>query len=254
MHNNYLLGAISCLFILPAGLCAEECQRGILAKRNTFHVEEGKSLSLSCEVQECGDTWTWSWICKTSTDKDYRDVTASPRHQLTSEKLSGNITRLVLNFLRVNSTDEGYYGCKVVWHQDGIDLGHQVYVNITAAAASQRALLHRVWICTSVLLCLSIIIALACCLSSKVKHQSPIMVFDGNQAHLPPEPPPRCPVPEEWSSSSHKVSCKPQQTEVLYADISKDALWQRQEIRQPAPSTVYSMVQYSKLQSQHNGN
>ncbi|XP_039986354.1 uncharacterized protein si:dkey-52l18.4 [Xiphias gladius] len=226
MHN-YLLSAISCLCILPTGLGAEECSQVVLAKRDVFYVPEGGSLSLSCVVQHCGDTWTGNWMWRNSTDELFSTIENSARHRLTNVNLSVNETRLDLNFLRVIQLDEGSYGCTVTWGQGDTDQGHLMYVNITAAVPSQRNLLHRVLVYAGAFLCLPLILGLACCLS---------------------------PVPQKRSTSSHKAPPKFQQeVEVVYADISKDALRQQRATRESAQSTVYSSVKFPLLQSKQSG-
>ncbi|XP_071352352.1 uncharacterized protein [Trachinotus anak] len=244
MHD-YFLRFISCLWILSTGLRAEECSQGVLAKRDTFYVAEGSSLSLSCVVQHCGDTWTGSWMWKNSTDESFITITNSTRHRLTSEVLSANKTRLVLNFLRVSYSDEGSYGCNVARGQSYTDMGHLSYVNITAAVPSQRKVLHRVLVCASALLCFPIILGLARCLSTGEKPQpfprtqSRLVAVYRDQPDPVPQPPPRHRVPK-------KTSPRPQQkTEVVYADISQDALIHKVATREPAQSTVYSSVKFS---------
>ncbi|XP_022616919.1 uncharacterized protein LOC111233397 [Seriola dumerili] len=251
MHDS-LLSVISCLCILLTGLHAEECSHGVLAKRDIFYVAEGGSQSLSCVVQHCGVNWTGNWTWKNSTDKTFSTIKDSDRHYLTNEELSANETRLVLNLLRVSHLDEGSYRCKVVWDQGNTDMGHLTYVNITAAVPSQRKSLHRVLVCAGALLCLPLIMGLARCLSSEDKpqpfsrSQSTHAAVYRQQPYPAPQPPPRCRVPQKRSTSSQKASpMSPQKTEVVYADISKDALKQPVATREPAQSTVYAFVKFS---------
>lgn len=119
-------------FLFFSGLRAEECSQVVLAKRDVFYVPEGGSLSLSCVVQHCGDTWTGNWMWRNSTDELFSTIENSARHRLTNVHLSVNETRLDLNFLRVIQLDEGSYGCTVTWGQGDTDQGHLMYVNITA--------------------------------------------------------------------------------------------------------------------------
>ncbi|XP_033486576.1 uncharacterized protein LOC117259380 isoform X2 [Epinephelus lanceolatus] len=119
------------------------------------------------------------------------------------------------------------------------------------AVTSQRTVLHRVLVCASASLCLPIILGLAYCLSSKVKPQtlprtlSTHAAVYTDQPHPAPQPPPRCPVPQKHSKSPRKAAPKSRQkTEVVYADISQDALRQG-ATRAPDQSTVYSSLRFS---------
>ncbi|KAM7399633.1 hypothetical protein PAMP_018885 [Pampus punctatissimus] len=247
---DYLLVGITCLCFLSSGFHAEECKEAILAKRNTVYASAGDSLSLLCVVQHCGDTWTGEWMWRNSTDNNERVVKDGARHQLTNKSLSANETQLLLRLLSVNKSDEGYYRCKGTWDQGKTHQGHFTYVNITAAGPSQRSVLHRSLVCTGAFLCLPIILILARCLSSFPRTRStraaePTAAYRA-LPHPAPQPPPRCPVPQKRSTSSHKVPPKPQQnTEVVYADISKDALSQQhQATRASSQPTVYSSVNF----------
>lgn len=103
----------------------------VLAERDTFYAPAGSSLSLSCVVQHCGDTWKGNWMWRNPTDDKSRTVESSVRHILTSVVVSANETRLILNFLSVNKSDDGSYGCSVEWAQGDTDHGHLMYVNVT---------------------------------------------------------------------------------------------------------------------------
>ncbi|KAF1393782.1 hypothetical protein PFLUV_G00019620 [Perca fluviatilis] len=243
----YLLRTISCLCLLHTSLHAEECSQGVLAERETLYVPAGGSLSLSCVVQHCGGAWTGNWMRTNSTNEKL-----SVRHHLTNVTLSANKTQLILNFLSVKQSDEGSYGCSVKWGQGDTDQGHFKYVNVTAAVPFQRSVLHRVLVCAGASLCLPIILGLAHCLSSKVKPQplprtlSIAAAVYRDQPHPAPQPPPRCPIPQKRSTSFHKAVPKSRQKiEVVYADISQDALRQQGATREPDQSTVYSSVRFS---------
>ncbi|XP_069546789.1 uncharacterized protein [Brachyistius frenatus] len=201
---GYILSAISCVCIFHSGLSAEKCSRAVVAKRETFYVPAGGSVSLSCVVQHCGETWTGSWMRKNSTDENFRTVQKSARCHLTNVTLSDNETKLVLNILRVNQLDEGSYGCKVTWGEGQTDQGNLMNVNVTTAVPSQRTLWHRVLVCAGASLCLPIILGLARCLSSEVKSQLlPTSAAEyTDQTLLPPQPPPRCPVPQKRQNTS----------------------------------------------------
>ncbi|KAM7413503.1 hypothetical protein PAMA_020742 [Pampus argenteus] len=246
---DYLLVGITCLCFLSSGFHAEECRKAVLAKRDTVYASAGDSLSLVCEVQHCGDTWTGGWIWRNSTDEGLSAVKDDRRHRLTNVSLSANKTQLLLRLLSVNKSDEGSYGCKVTWSQGETHQGHLTYVNITAAVPSQRNTLYRSLVCIGAFLCLPIILILARCLSSFPRGRSthaaqPIAAYRA-LPHPAPQPPPRCPVPQKRSTSSHKARPKPQQkTEVVYADISKDALSQNQSTRASSQSTVYSSLNF----------
>lgn len=250
---DYLLWAISCVWILHAGFCAEECSQGVLGKRETFHVPAGGSLSLSCEVHHCGDTWTGTWRWKNSTHEEFSNVEESTRHHLTNVTLSANSTRLDLEILRAEPEDEGSYQCRVTLGGGNTEQGHLLIVNITAAVPPQRVVWHRVLICAGAFLCLPIILGLAHCRSSKVKHQllptAPLYAaVQRNPPHLAPRPPPRRPKPQERKTTAHKAHPKHQQkTEIVYADISQDALRQQEHgaMRETPQSTVYSAVRFS---------
>lgn len=249
--SNYLLSAIGCLCLLHTGVCAEECGQAVLAARDTFYVPAGGSLSLSCVVQHCGKQWTGNWMWRNATDEKLRVVEESVRHRLSKEMLSAEETRLILNFQSVDQSDEGVYGCKVVWGEGYIDQGHLMHVNITAVPP-ERSVLHRVLVCVGASLCLPIILGLARCLNSRVKPQpystmlpTHVAVYS-DQPHPAPQPPPRRPVPQKRSASSYKAAPKSEQkTEVVYADISQGALKQQGAAREPALPTVYSSLRFS---------
>lgn len=117
--------------VVLSGVGAEECSQAVLARRSTFHVAEGDSLSLSCVIQHCGDTWTGNWIWQNSTDKKFIK-NSDDRHQLTNDMISGNETRVIFTLLSAEQSDEGSYGCKVTWGQNNTDQGNLMYVNVTA--------------------------------------------------------------------------------------------------------------------------
>ncbi|XP_037632404.1 uncharacterized protein si:dkey-52l18.4 [Sebastes umbrosus] len=244
----HLLSAISCLCLLHTGFCAEECIQVVLAERETLYVPAGGSLSLSCVVQHCGGAWTGTWMRRNSTDQKLR-----VRHHVTNVTLSDNKTELILSFQSVNQSYEGSYGCSVKWSQGDTEQGHLKYVNVTAAVPSQRSVLHRVLVCAGAFLCLPIILGLARCLSSEVKPQplprtlvSTHSAVYRDQPQPAPQPPPRRPVPQKRSTPSHKAAPKTQQkTEVVYADISQDALRQQGATRNPDQSIVYSSLRFS---------
>lgn len=124
----------------------------MFAKRDTLHVPEGSSLSLSCDIQHCGDTWTgkWTWSYSDKTDKKF--IENSDRHSLTNVTLSANKTRLLLKFLSVNQSDEGFYGCMVTWGDQSLTgQGHFTYVNITAGMLFIYSMLTK---CLSVCNCM----------------------------------------------------------------------------------------------------
>lgn len=249
--QNYLLTAISCLCLFHMGLLTEECSQGVRAKRDTVDAPAGGSLSLSCVVRHCGGNWTGRWVWRNATVEEI--VEESVRHHLNSVKLSANDTQFILNFLSVHKLDKGYYGCKVTWPEGETDQGHLTYVNVTAAVPFQRSVLTRVLVCAGAFLCLPIILGLARCLSSEVKPQPlPRTLFTHSavyrdQPDPAPQPPPRRPVPQKRSTSSHKArpKSKQQKTEVVYADISQDALRQQRATREPEQSIVYSSLKFS---------
>uniref|UniRef100_A0A3P8U8Z8 Ig-like domain-containing protein n=1 Tax=Amphiprion percula TaxID=161767 RepID=A0A3P8U8Z8_AMPPE len=248
---DYLLCAICYVWILQTGFCDEECNQGVLARRGAYDVPAGGSLSLSCVVQHCGDTWTGTWMWKNSTYEKFSTVKESARHRLTKETLSANKTQLVLKLLRADPLDEGSYQCSVIWAAGNTEQGHLTTVNITAAVLSQRILWHRVLICAGAFLCFPIVVGLAHCLSSEVKHQLLPMatLYTAVERNLPPsapQPPPRRPVPQKRKTTPNKaVRPKQQQNiEVVYADISQDALREQRAMREPTQSTVYSSVRF----------
>ncbi|XP_030007927.1 uncharacterized protein LOC115431590 [Sphaeramia orbicularis] len=254
----YLLRAISCLCILSIGIGAEECSQAVLNRRESFYVPVGGSLSLSCVVQHCGDPWNGTWIWRNSTVDKFSIVESTAHHHLTSLHLSDNQTRLVLSFPSVSQLDEGSYGCNVKWHEGESDQGHLQYVNITAALSSHRPMLHRVLVCVAASLCFPIILGLAHCLSSEVKSQphpriqnilvtEPVVVHRDRQYLMAPHPPPRRPVPQKHSSASSKRAPlkRQQRPEVVYADLSQDALRQQAATREPPQSTVYTSVRFT---------
>lgn len=252
--SNFLLGAISCLWLLHFGACDEECTQSVVATRDTFYVPAGGSLSLSCVVRHCRDKWKGNWMWSNSSHNLIL-VKESVKHHFTQVTLSASDTQMTLNLVNVNQSDEGFYGYKAVWGESDIDQGHLSYVNITAAVPTRRRVLHRILVCASAFLCLPIILGLARCLSSEVKPQtlprtlSTHVAVYKDQPHPAPQPLPRCPVPKKRGISSHKGPPKSQKTsekaEVVYADISQSSLRQQGATREPPQSTVYSSVRFS---------
>uniref|UniRef100_A0A8C3A5K7 Ig-like domain-containing protein n=1 Tax=Cyclopterus lumpus TaxID=8103 RepID=A0A8C3A5K7_CYCLU len=232
-----LLRAICCLCLLHTGLRAEECTQGVLAERETLHVPAGRSLSLSCVVQHCGDAWTGNWMRRNSTEEK-----SIAGHRLTNVTLSANQTQLTLNFLSVSKLDEGPYGCRVKWAQGDTDQGHLKYVNVTAAVSSQRSALHRVLVCAGASLCVPIILVMARCLSSEVKPQPFPRTLSTYSAVCRPQPAPQ-PPPRSLNMSA--VIYLFTMLQVVYADISQDALGQQGATRPPEQSIVYSSLRFS---------
>ncbi|XP_029964752.1 uncharacterized protein LOC115400843 [Salarias fasciatus] len=255
--RDFLLGIISCVCMFQAGLSDEDCDQAILARRQVMPVPAGGALSLTCVVRHCGLNWTGTWLWKNSTDEQFSTVKDTERHHLIKVTLSAHEAQLTLKIMGVNPADEGSYGCFVTWGKGNSDTGNLMYVNVTAAELSRRDFLPRILICAGVFLCLPIILGLACFLSSEVKPQLlPRAEFIysalyGGELHLAPRPPPRLPAPQERSSSSHKVSKNVpvpprshQKTEVVYADISQDALQHQGAMKEPVQSTVYSLLKF----------
>ncbi|XP_041849883.1 uncharacterized protein si:dkey-52l18.4 isoform X2 [Melanotaenia boesemani] len=231
---NFFLSTISCVCIICAG----------------------SSLSLSCVVVHCEGTWKENWTWENTTNQsEITIVEESARHHLTSVTISGNETQLKFKFLHVDQSDEGSYRCKVNWSDGSTGVGHWMQVNITKAVPSQRQYLHRVLVYAGASLCLPVILGLARCLSSRIKPQSHPRIqvtytaVQRNQPHMapnPPQPPPRCPVPQKRSIPTQKAFSKSQKkTEVVYADISQEALGQREALRESGQATVYSSLKFS---------
>ncbi|KAK2846957.1 hypothetical protein Q5P01_009956 [Channa striata] len=245
-----LLTVISCLCIVPAVLSSDECSPGVMARREKVVVPQGSSLTLSCVVKHCGKNWTGNWMLENSHHEKL--IESSDRYYLTNETLSANETKLFLNFRRVNQSDEGSYGCKIIWGTGHISQGHLTLVNITAAVPAGRNLLHRFLICGGVFLCLTVVLGLACCQCSRIKHQhlpgtkSTLTHKPREQPRLAPTPLPRRPIPKKRSTSPCKAPAQSERrAEVVYADISQGSLKQLGATREPAQSTVYSSVRFS---------
>uniref|UniRef100_A0A087XT00 Uncharacterized LOC103148115 n=2 Tax=Poecilia formosa TaxID=48698 RepID=A0A087XT00_POEFO len=247
----FILRVISCLCIFQGGVFSEECSQGALGKRETFFVPAGGSLSLSCVVQHCGGNWTGNWL-KMWENSTSTTVENSARHRFTIAPVSANRSELLLKILSVRQSDEGLYKCSVKWSDGSNAVSHWKQVNVTKGVASQRKLLHRVLVCTGAFLCLPVILGLARCLSSEVKQQPhpriEVLHADGHRdrSHQPPQPPPRRPVPKKRTAPPHKaLSPSQQKPELLYADISQDALMNQKGPREPVQPTVYSSVRFS---------
>ncbi|KAK2850990.1 hypothetical protein Q5P01_007266 [Channa striata] len=229
MHDR-LLTVLSCLCIVLGGLSADECSPAVLARRNKVYVPQGGSLSLKCVVRHCGDPWTGNWVFL-SNARRYELKENSDRYHLANMTLSADETMLILIFLRVNKSDEGFYGCRVTWSEGLMDQGHWTVVNITAAVPTGRNLLHRFLVCASAFLCLTVVLGLACrqCLriTQKIRTASTQTHDRRGQPYLALAPLPRRPVPKKRSTSPFKA---PPQSE-----------------RRPEPeSTVYSSVRFSR--------
>lgn len=111
---------------------AETCNQSVLAGRDKLKVPAGSSLSLSCQVRHCGNTWNGTWMWTNSTEKILKAVEESVRHHLARVPLSDNETQLILNFLTVDQSDEGFYSCRVIWGQGEMEQGHFTSVGVTA--------------------------------------------------------------------------------------------------------------------------
>ncbi|XP_055082144.1 uncharacterized protein si:dkey-52l18.4 [Periophthalmus magnuspinnatus] len=266
MYSN-LHWAVVCLCIYP-GSADDGCFTAVLNRRATFIVASGDSLSLSCVVQHCGHPFTWRWVWTNSTDEEFSSVQSADHLRVTREDLSPAQTRLVLDLLRVREENEGSYGCSVRWETHETEQGHLMFVNVTAARPFDRTL-NRILICSAAVLCVFIALGLVFCLRSKVTPQTLRRKFTSvtsshakprpsAETHAPlqqstPRPPPRRQAREKDKMSSTKTpGPSPQKTEVVYADISQDALVRQQQRRRlgesPQP-TVYSSVRFTQLQT-----
>ncbi|KAM4565592.1 uncharacterized protein PAE49_009561 [Odontesthes bonariensis] len=252
---DFLLRAISCVCIVHVGLGAEKCIQGVLARSETFYVPEGSTLSLSCVLQHCEGNWTDKWKWEHSSHSATYIIKESSRTHLVSVILTTNTTQLDLQILRVNKSDEGSYRCSVTWGAGRTEVGHWMHVNITKAASCQRNLFHRLLVCAGASLCLPVILGLARCLSSEVKPQPHPRIqaiyaaVNKNRPQPAPRPPlplPRRPIPQKRTTPTHKAPPKRQQkTEVVYADISQEALRQQEAPTKPGQATVYSSLKFS---------
>uniref|UniRef100_A0A3B5KUJ8 Ig-like domain-containing protein n=1 Tax=Xiphophorus couchianus TaxID=32473 RepID=A0A3B5KUJ8_9TELE len=224
----FTLRVISCLCIFQGGVFSEECSYGVFGKRETFLVPAGGSLSLFCVVQHCGGNWTGNWKRQNLTTST--TVENSARHRFTIGPVSANQSKLHLKILSVRESDEGFYTWNVKWSDGSHDVSHWMQVNVTKGVAFERKPLHRVLVCTGAFLCLPVILGLARCLSSEVKQQ----------------PHPRiesvCGVFDLVEVSHSFISSY--MLQLLYADISQDALRNQKAQREPVEPTVYSTVRF----------
>ncbi|XP_061574923.1 uncharacterized protein si:dkey-52l18.4 [Cololabis saira] len=241
----FLLGAFSCVCVLHHGLSAEECTQRVLARRDTLSVPAGDTVSLSCVIHHCEGPWRGNWTWEKSADSMSSVVEESSRHRFATVKLTASETKLTLNILNANTSDEGSYRCSVNWVGGGIEMGHWTKVNITEASSHRRSDLHRVLVCCGALLCLPIILGLARCLSPKAQ-KSGLPYSRIRVTYAVPQPPPRRPIPQKRKTVPPKdsSSCE-QKAELVYADISQDAPLQQGATRDPGQSTIYSDVRFS---------
>lgn len=258
----YLLGAVS-VCVLSPGAVAEDCVNAVLNRRESFNVLSGERLSLSCLVRHCGEKYTCEWMWKNYTDDTSVSVSKTDHRSLSTKELSETETRHILGLERVSELDEGYFGCRVKW-SSAVDQGHFMYVNVTAAASTDRKPLHRILICLGVALCLAVVLGLLFCLRSKATPQSfhrkvtavspprptplPSAEYQAPLDQSTPQPLPRRNPPEKNSAPSRKTPHRPEvKSEVVYADISQDALRQQQQrVRQSEQqSTVYSSLRFT---------
>ncbi|XP_056140113.1 uncharacterized protein si:dkey-52l18.4 [Lampris incognitus] len=255
---GYLLIAVRFLCLL-SGLHGEECSHAVLAKRDTYRVPEGDSLSLSCVVQHCGlDGWIGEWIWTQPLENKSIVLQPTPRLHLFNESLSTNQTRLLMKFLNINKSDEGLYKCSVAWGQGltASDQGHMTSVNTFSAVTSERNVLHRVLVCVGASLCFPLFMGLARCLSLEVKPQPVPRTLSINHSQLrnlctaeacqAPQPPPRCPIAKKENTPQRKATPVPKpQKELVYAALSQDALGQERAAGGPTQATIYSSVHFS---------
>ncbi|XP_017294737.1 uncharacterized protein si:dkey-52l18.4 [Kryptolebias marmoratus] len=249
---GYLFKAISCFCFFQLGLCVGTCLQGVVGKSETFYVHEGASFTLSCVVQHCGGHWTGNWTSERLTNVTSGTVKEREKYHFTHVTLSENETQLNLAILSVSQSDTGGYKCSVIWDDGSSAEGHWMHLNVTKALPVRRNPLHRVLVCAAACLCLPVILGLARCLSSKVKpqpHPSAQGIYEVVQedaSHQPPQPLPRLPVPKKHTAPTHKAALKSQpKTELVYADISQDALRKQRATREPVQSTIYSSVRFS---------
>ncbi|KAM9733957.1 uncharacterized protein ACNS7B_015880 [Menidia menidia] len=254
MHK-FFLRAIICVSIVHVGLGDEECSEAVLARRETFYVPTGESLSLSCLVQHCEGNWLGKWEWEHMPNTGIGIVKDGPRHHLDRINLTANETRLELKITSVNQSDEGSYRCSVTWGESS-GVGHWMHVNVTKAVSRPRNILHRVLICVGALFCVPVILGLAHCLSSEVKPQPHPKVQVTYAAvakkrprppsRAPPQPLPRRQIPQRLNDPVQQAPPQlPKKTEVVYADISQEALRQQEGSKNPSQTTVYSSLKFS---------
>ncbi|KAJ0063909.1 hypothetical protein NL108_013630 [Boleophthalmus pectinirostris] len=259
MYWNLLYANI-CLCMLFLGAAAENCFTAVLNRRATLNVVTGESLSLSCVVQHCGEKFKGKWIWKNSTDEPFRSLQSNEYLSLKNEDLSANQTRLSLHLLTVKESNEGFYGCSVEWDSQEMEQGHLMFVNVTVAVPSDRTVLHGILICICTFICVIIIVGLVFRQRSKVvpfcRKFAPLtsprptpqhsVEYQAPLQQSTPQPPPRRHAPQKDRVISKKAPQPPQKTEVVYADISQDALLrQQQRVNDSQQSTVYSSVRFT---------
>ncbi|XP_018603793.1 uncharacterized protein LOC108932086 [Scleropages formosus] len=205
-----LSGIFSAIYLIP-GCKADPCSPNVLASRKTIYIPEGQSVSLSCEIQHCGDLgWKGGW--GRYTENTFTLLGPTPRHLLYNKTLLQESIVLYMKILNTSRLDSGIYQCRINWTNNQSSNGHITYMNITEATpAAGRKILTRMLVCSGALLCFPVVLGVARCL---------------------------CP---KDTQSTDVASGRPK-TEVVYAALALEARG-RASKRQPPPCTIYSSVQ-----------
>ncbi|XP_062409168.1 uncharacterized protein si:dkey-52l18.4 [Sardina pilchardus] len=190
---------IGCYLILTLvynnwGCCAEDCF-AVKARRDNKVVSEGKSLSLSCDVEHCGVSgWSGGWgVLNGDT---FSSLQPTARIHIYNEDLSNNSTRLNINFISTNKSDSGAYQCRINWRENGNgnSNGHVTNVNVTDAhpnreeQSERRIVLLRVFLFICACLSFPLALLLARCLQRPASPAVPPRSYSNGQIERPREP------------------------------------------------------------------
>uniref|UniRef100_UPI0037E926FC uncharacterized protein isoform X4 n=1 Tax=Semicossyphus pulcher TaxID=241346 RepID=UPI0037E926FC len=202
---HYYLLSVVCL--LHSGLCAEECKQAVLARRETFHVLSGGSLSLSCVVKHCGHTWMGDWMWRNSTQ----------------EKAA------------VNAIKEAVPSQRSVLHRIFVCAGASLCLPIILGLANFMSSEVKPQPLPRTL-------STHAAVSRNPTHSTPRPPPRCSQIQKGNPVPQKC-----GSSSQRAPPKPQWKTEVVYADISQDVPRQQGATREPAQSTVYSSLKFQNV-------
>ncbi|XP_072547659.1 uncharacterized protein [Salminus brasiliensis] len=173
MPNVLLDGCLMIVLVFSCNplACATDCIPVVLASRRTLFVPEGGSVSLQCEVRDCGPKdWTGGWSL--NAQGSFTPLKPSPKLHLSNHTVSANSTCLLVSIQNLSQSDSGEYKCVVLMGSYTIQ-GHITQLNVTTAESTARKLSHRFLVCLGASLCFLLALGLACCLAVSKRLRSP---------------------------------------------------------------------------------
>ncbi|XP_066516758.1 uncharacterized protein si:dkey-52l18.4 isoform X2 [Hoplias malabaricus] len=231
MPNVLLSGPLIFILVFSCNFqaCLSESNCKVRANRSTQFVPEGGSITLQCNVLDCGhNAWTGGWGL---TERGhFIPLISSQRLQMSNNTLSANSTQLLLQLINLSQSDSGGYMCEIDYEGGVKSRGHITYLNVTAGSyenitkTTYRRLSDRLLVCAASSLCFPLLLGLTYCLYSKCLRAPPV--------------PPRV-------RGTYTVRVKPK-AEVTYATVILKS--PRHETRsQTGEPIIYSSVNFSTV-------